>query len=339
MDLITSSSVVKSLSLENIRNLEGFARTTVSDYYIQTSAFKFKNTIFKNNKVSIYEADWKFSRVCVKKIALQSETIIDHEVKKNIQQKKNTRRHSFQNIVKSQKNEISETEGLNNEIYNELLLLSKCIHPKIVQFFGFSKDNDSLYLIFEYMANGNLQDYVKSYSLTVLEKINILIDVTIALHYLHTRYPNKIMHRDIKPSNILLNEYKEAKLSDFGISKIQNKNDKSHDNSSEKGTYIWMAPEVLVGNAYNQTADIYSLGLVMYFLWSENLPFYQYHLNTVQLMLKKSKYEVEPNLDEIKNAQLKDLIGMCVSRNMTERPSAEYIIKVLYDILDDIEKI
>ena len=218
------------------------------------------------------------------------------------------------------------------------MLLSKCIHPKIVQFFGFSKDNDSLYLIFEYMVNGNLQDYVKSYSLTIFEKIDILIDVTIALHYLHTRYPNKIMHRDIKPSNILLNEYKQAKLSDFGISKIQNKNDRSHDNSSEKGTYIWMAPEVLIGNAYNQTADIYSLGLVMYFLFSENLPFYQYNLNMVQLILKKSKYEVELNLDEIKNAQLKYLIGMCVSRIITERPTAEYIIKVLYDILDDIEK-
>lgn len=336
MDLITSYNVVKSLSLENIRNLEGFARTTVSDYYIQTSSFKFKNTIFKNNKVSIYEADWKFSRVCVKKISLQANTIMDDETKKNIQ--KRNRRHSLQNIIKSKKNETSETEDLNNEKYNELLLLSKCIHPKIVQFFGFSKDNDSLYLIFEYMVNGNLQDYVKSYSLTIFEKIDILIDVTIALHYLHTRYPNKIMHRDIKPSNILLNEYKQAKLSDFGISKIQNKNDRSHDNSSEKGTYIWMAPEVLIGNAYNQTADIYSLGLVMYFLFSENLPFYQYNLNMVQLMLKKSKYEVELNLDEIKNAQLKYLIGMCVSRIITERPTAEYIIKVLYDILDDIEK-
>ena len=336
MDIIASNSVVKSLSLENIRNLEGFARTTVSDYYIKSSSFNFKNTIFKNNKVSIYEADWKYSRVCVKKILLKAETIIDHEPKKN--QKKN-RRHSIQNILKSQKDE-HETEDLNNEIYNELLLLSKCIHPKIVQFFGFSKDTDSLCLIFEYMENGNLQDYLKSYSLTLVEKLNILIDVSVALHYLHTRYPNKIMHRDIKPSNILLNKYKQAKLSDFGISKVLqlNKNDKSHDNSSEKGTYIWMAPEVLIGNAYNQTADIYSLGLVMYFLLSENLPFYQYNLNMVQLMLKKSKYEVELNLDEIKNAQLKYLIGMCVTRMMTERPTAEYIIKVLYDILDDIEK-
>ena len=101
MYLITSYNVVKSLSLENIRNLECFARTTVSDYYIQTSYFKFKNTIFKNNKVSIYEADWKFSRVCVKKISLQANTIMDDETKKNIQ--KRNRRHSLQNIIKSKK--------------------------------------------------------------------------------------------------------------------------------------------------------------------------------------------------------------------------------------------
>ena len=55
-------------------------------------------------------------------------------------------------------------------------------------------------------------------------------------------------------------------------------------------------------------------------------------------MLKKSKYEVELSLDEIENTQLKNLIDICISRNTNERPTAEYIIKSLYDILYDLEK-
>ncbi len=81
----------------------------------------------------------------------------------------------------------------------------------------------------------------------------------------------KIIHRDIKPENIFINQFGDYKLGDFGVArKLENVTG----GLSQKGTYNYMAPEVEKGTAYNETADIYSLGLVLYrFLNGKLLPF------------------------------------------------------------------
>lgn len=338
----SSIDIVKSLSLENVQNLENYARTTVSDYYIKRGSFCFKNSIIKTSCVSIFEADWKYTRVCVKELMLQQ----NHDVLKTIHRvdsgtfKKPSRKSSGRNGGSGRKlkdEDIKPENNLGKEIQNELLLLSKCIHPKIVQFLGFSKDKTSVYLIFEYMHNGNLYEFIKTSSdkLTAIEKIQIFLDITSALHYLHTRSPNKIIHRDIKPSNILVNKHCEAKLADFGISKILqlNNEDNSKKNSHEKGTYVWMAPEVVNGDEYSYGADIYSLGLVMHFVWTEKVPFHEYKVNTVQLMFMKIQNTLElPDIEG--NAKLNQLIKSCTTFDMQERPVASSVIEALYEILD-----
>lgn len=289
-DIINSPTRIKStMSFENIGALQNIARTTVSDYYIKKNEIKFKNTIYKTENVNIYEAEWRYERICVKEIAL------------------------------------------NEEINNELFVLSKCIHPKIVQFLGFTKQADTVSVVFEYMDNGNLSEYMKNNKLTKEQKIDIMIEITIAINYLHNRNPETIIHRDIKPTNILVNKYGNIKLSDFGISKIIQKIDTSCDNSHEKGTYVWMAPEVVMGINYNHTADIYSLGLLLYFIWTEKLPFEELKLITVQLMFMKIKNELSiAPIDD--NEELNNLIKACTSYDKYERPSSSEIINILYDM-------
>lgn len=78
---------------------------------------------------------------------------------------------------------------------------------------------------------------------------------------------HQIIHRDIKPSNILINEYGEYKLGDFGISK------QLEDVTSAKsktGTEMYMAPEIYKAKSYNKTVDIYSLGITLYKLLNDN---------------------------------------------------------------------
>jgi serine/threonine protein kinase len=80
-----------------------------------------------------------------------------------------------------------------------------------------------------------------------------------------------VMHRDIKPENILINEFGNFKLGDFGVAR---RLDNLEGGLSKRGTYMYMAPEVEHGNNYDATVDIYSLGLVMYKLMNKNrMPF------------------------------------------------------------------
>jgi serine/threonine protein kinase len=75
-----------------------------------------------------------------------------------------------------------------------------------------------------------------------------------------------IIHRDVKPDNIFVNEFGDFKLGDFGISRQL---EKTQSVRSQKGTYQYMAPEVYRGESYNQTVDIYSLGIVLYRLLND----------------------------------------------------------------------
>lgn len=289
-NLLASKHEVTASSLDNLLVFQEIARTTVSDYYIKTNAIEYKNTIRQTDDIIVYEGEWRYEKVCVKKI----------------QQ--------------------------NDNICNELFVLSKCIHPKIVQFLGFNRQEDNVYIVFEYMENGNLFEYLRNHDLTPIQKIDIMLDVSIALHYLHNRYPAMVIHRDIKPTNILIDKNGDAKLSDFGISKIIQR---GASNSRERGTYTWMAPEVLIGTSYNHLADIYSLGLVIYYIWTDRMPFDKCNFSVIQLVFAKLQYQIKvENIDD--NERINTLVKQCTNYDQHERPNTETIIEQLKLIKQDL---
>ncbi len=113
-----------------------------------------------------------------------------------------------------------------------------------------------------------LVDYISNRTLSEAEVIKLGIDICTALERCATQ---NIIHRDIKPENIFVNRFNDFKLGDFGVArKLENMTS----GMSQKGTYNYMAPEVLRETHYDATVDIYSLGLVLYrFLNNNRLPF------------------------------------------------------------------
>ena len=111
-------------------------------------------------------------------------------------------------------------------------------------------------------------NYAQSKALTERDVIKLGIDICSALEICEIR---NIIHRDIKPENIFVNDFGCFKLGDFGIArKLEN----ATGGMSQKGTYNYMAPEVMNGSKYDSRVDIYSLGLVLYRLLNGNrLPF------------------------------------------------------------------
>ena len=80
---------------------------------------------------------------------------------------------------------------------------------------------------------------------------------------MHSNTPAPIIHRDLKSANILLDDSFNVKICDFGLARLR---DFSVQMTANVGTVQWMAPEVLLGSHYDQSADIYSLGMVCFII-------------------------------------------------------------------------
>ena len=107
-------------------------------------------------------------------------------------------------------------------------------------------------------------DYYAQNGIKEDEVIKLGTDICTALEYCGEK---KIIHRDIKPDNIFVSPYGDYKLGDFGVARQL---DVSMGSYTTKGTFLYMAPEVYRGDHYGATADIYSLGLLMYKLLNKN---------------------------------------------------------------------
>jgi serine/threonine protein kinase len=224
------------------------------------------------------------------------------------------------------------------DVDNELEILSKCIHPKICQFLGASKNETHTSIIFEYMDNGDLYNFILKNKLSDSEKINLIMDIAIGLNYLIKRKPKQIMHRDLKPSNIMINKHKEPKISDFGISKLLSADhiDEYINHTGETGTYLWMAPEIMKHELYNYKSDIYSFGLIIYYIWTEKIPFCEYRSSTIQLAFLKINDKLK--LKDIDHKKLNELIKNCINEDKTKRPTCDEIIDQLKNIKTKFNK-
>lgn len=122
----------------------------------------------------------------------------------------------------------------------------------------------------------SLNDYMLHHSFEEREVIRLGKDLCKALILCHKR---NILHRDIKPGNIFVSVDGDFKLGDFGIARQL---EGTEEGLSIKGTYGYMAPEVYLGNQYDDRVDIYSLGMVLYYFLNNRKGPFQSNENTVQ---------------------------------------------------------
>ncbi|KAG8633671.1 probable LRR receptor-like serine/threonine-protein kinase At3g47570 [Manihot esculenta] len=143
------------------------------------------------------------------------------------------------------------------------------------------KSNEFKALILEYMENGSLEKWLhpsenQPRSLNLLQRLNIVIDVASALHYLHDLCEKPVIHCDLKPANILLDEDMIAHVSDFGLAKLfKINNDSSLRQTSTigiKGTVGYVAPEYGMGCLASKEGDAYSYGILVLEMFSNKRP-------------------------------------------------------------------
>ena len=155
-------------------------------------------------------------------------------------------------------------------IINEISILKKTNHPNIIKYIDFYQDDYYYYIVMEYIGNGDLGDLLFERGLRIDESKKIFCQLLSCIDYCHK---NSIVHRDIKVENILVTNKDDLtiKLIDFGLS-IHSDSDLSK--ISKSGTLEYACPELLRAGAYDIIkADIWSMGVVLYVMITNRLPF------------------------------------------------------------------
>ncbi|WJX86271.1 hypothetical protein P8452_68604 [Trifolium repens] len=234
------------------------------------------------------------------------------------------------------------------EFQSEAQLLTVVHHRNLVSLIGYCNEGETKALIYEYAANGNLQQHLLAENSKILnwnERLNIAVDAAQGLDYLHNGCKPPIMHRDLKPSNILLDDNMHAKIADFGLSRVFGNDIDSHISTRPAGTFGYIDPEFQRTGNTNKKNDIYSFGIILFELITgrkalerasgENIHILQWVLPTV----KRGDIQnvVDPRLQgefSINSAWKAVEIAMsCTSSNVDERPDMSQILAELKECL------
>ncbi|KAM5579223.1 putative LRR receptor-like serine/threonine-protein kinase [Rosa sericea] len=159
----------------------------------------------------------------------------------------------------------SSSQGL-EQFHAEVNLLMRVHHTNLTSLVGYCDDENNKGLVYEYMARGNLQEYLSDKSSIVLTwdgRLQVARDAAQGLEYLHYGCRPPMIHRDVKTTNILLSENFQAKLSDFGLSRNFPAGDGTHIVTGVAGTPGYLAPEYKQLNRFNEKSDVYSFGVVL----------------------------------------------------------------------------
>ncbi|CAK4689654.1 hypothetical protein LEN26_019691 [Aphanomyces euteiches] len=233
------------------------------------------------------------------------------------------------------------------EFMNEIRLCARLDHPKIVGFVGISWSTlHDLAVLSEFMPHGDVTDLLKaerkkpakervfhweSTKLFATSKTLVAADVADALTFLHSFEPT-IIHRDLKSKNVLMAENWEAKLSDFGISRVTSNDDTM---TSNIGTVAWIAPEVLTGGRYSEKADIYSFGVFLSELDTLESPYAEMNeknaggFSNARIAMMVSEGALQPSFTDTIPSPILELARKCLSYHDVNRPSAKQIAEAL----------
>eukprot|EP00041_Stephanoeca_diplocostata_P022457 m.535950 g.535950 ORF g.535950 m.535950 type:complete len:1052 (-) comp22067_c0_seq9:620-3775(-) len=165
-------------------------------------------------------------------------------------------------------------------IVSEITTLQGVSHPHIVSYLGYDYSETELYIFMDYCPGGDLQVTIRTFGgLGVELASRYTRQICLGLEYLHDL---GILHRDIKAANILLTIAGQAKLSDFGLSKILKNSDtlkSSFENRAAQsvvGSPYWMAPEVVTHSGAGRASDVWSLGCTVFEMATGKPPLAQF---------------------------------------------------------------
>ena len=227
--------------------------------------------------------------------------------------------------VKFLKEDMQNSSENTKSFIDECNLLKNLRHPQILLFMGASTKTKNLCIVTEFCENGNLFDLLhihRTIALNWEDKRRIALEIAQGINYLHSFKP-PILHRDLKSMNVLLDKYFQVKIADFGSTKFL----EAH-MTKQKGTFQWMAPEVIKNSNYTEKADVFSFAIILNELATRQPPYYGVDKKVVAQNVS-SKTDYRPSVPKNVPKEYVELMSKCWEYNPNKRPSFNDIIDTL----------
>ncbi|KAH0654577.1 hypothetical protein KY289_032255 [Solanum tuberosum] len=259
--------------------------------------------------------------------------------------KKRSEKRKAGNLSNGTKIAVKHLDGVGQvkeSFLTEVKTVGGIHHINLVKLIGYCAEKSHRLLIYEYMVNGSLDRWItQENGLIWNTRQRIISAIAKGLAYLHEDCSHKIIHLDIKPQNILLDQNFNAKISDFGLSKLIEK-DKSKVVTRMRGTPGYIAPEWL-SSIITEKVDVYAFGIVLLEILCgrKNLNWSQTDEEDVHLLTvftrKAEQEQLTDMVDRNEDMQLHreavtemmSIAAWCLQGDFSKRPSMSLVIKAL----------
>lgn len=177
---------------------------------------------------------------------------------------------------------------LKKSYYNEVNALVECIHPNVIKIYNHFIEQNVLFIILEYCKGGSLDKIIESHgTLKEMELFKYIKQFATGLAYCHSL---GIANHDLKPANLLLDEFGNIRIADFGFATVHN-----YLTSECNGSLVFMPPEKINKQDYNPfCSDVWSFGITVYYLATGKYPFTGMNSKEVKRSILGTTYTI-PN--------------------------------------------